>query len=250
MEGQSGQSGIPENITIIHKTYGAFTLPEMQLQVLTVNNTHVVFTTSGMEGEFKQVYEKPFNETDFEELVNLFERNGFFEMQDRYVPQEGQPVVTDVGTVEISLIEKNRSKTIIVDPYYSEYMPEGLQEINSALLELRAYAVSTSPEEAEEIVENWIKSAPTYSFDGFDLKLENHEILESIPEQHILTYNFTSRHGGYGNQADQIVTEALTPHRIEITISDRNVTSAIIDGEWDELAQKPAERETENTDIT
>ncbi|MFY9200450.1 MAG: hypothetical protein ACOX7X_13135 [Methanosarcina flavescens] len=250
MEGQSGQSGIPENITIIHKTYGAFTLPEMQLQVLTVNNTHVVFTTSGMEGEFKQVYEKPFNETDFEELVNLFERNGFFEMQDRYVPQEGQPVVTDVGTVEISLIEKNRSKTIIVDPYYSEYMPEGLQEINSALLELRAYAVSTSPEEAEEIVENWIKSAPTYSFDGFDLKLENHEILESIPEQHILTYNFTSRHGGYGNRADQIVTEALTPHRIEITISDRNVTSAIIDGEWDELAQKPAERETENTDIT
>ena len=152
--------------------------------------------------------------------------------------------------MEISLIEKNRSKTIIVDPYYSEYMPEGLQEINSALLELRAYAVSTSPEEAEEIVENWIKSAPTYSFDGFDLKLENHEILESIPEQHILTYNFTSRHGGYGNRADQIVTEALTPHRIEITISDRNVTSAIIDGEWDELAQKPAERETENTDIT
>ena len=44
------------------------------------------------------------------------------------------------------------------------------------------------PEEAEEIAENWIKSAPTYSFDGFDLKLENHEILESIPEQHILTY--------------------------------------------------------------
>ena len=62
MEGQSGQSGIPENITIIHKTYGAFTLPEMQLQVLTVNNTHVVFTTSGMEGEY-------YNGTNFEEKV-------------------------------------------------------------------------------------------------------------------------------------------------------------------------------------
>lgn len=271
MEGQPEQSGIsgnttespentteipenttesPENTTIIHKTYGAFTLPEMQLQVLTVNNTHVVFITSGMEGESKQIYEKPFNETDFEELVNLFERNGFFEMQDRYVPQEGQPVVTDVGTVEISLIEKNRSKTVIVDPYYSEYMPEGLQEIDSALLELRAYAVSTSPEEAEEIAENWIKSAPTYSFDGFDLKLENHEILESIPEQHILTYTFTNRHGGYGDRTGQIVTEALTPHRIEITVSGRNVTSAIIDGKWDELAQKPVEKETENPDAT
>jgi hypothetical protein len=248
MEGQPEQSGIsgnttespentteipenttesPENTTIIHKTYGAFTLPEMQLQVLTVNNTHVVFITSGMEGESKQIYEKPFNETDFEELVNLFERNGFFEMQDRYTPQEGQPIVTDVGTVEISLIEKNRSKTVIVDPYYS-----------------------TSPEEAEEIAENWIKSAPTYSFDGFDLKLENHEILESIPEQHILTYTFTNRHGGYGDRTGQIVTEALTPHRIEITVSGRNVTSAIIDGKWDELAQKPVEKETENPDAT
>ena len=54
-----------------------FYASEMQLQVLTVNNTHVVFITSGMEGESKQIYEKPFNETDFEELVNLFERNGF-----------------------------------------------------------------------------------------------------------------------------------------------------------------------------
>lgn len=250
MEGQSGQSEASENITITHKTYGAFTLPEMQLQVLTVNSTHVVFTTSGMEGELKQVYERPFNETDFEELVDLFEKNEFFEMQDRYTPQEGQPVVTDVGTVEISLTGENKAKTVIVDPYYSEYMPEGLQEIDSALLKLRAYAVSTSPEEAEEIAENWIKNAPTYSFDGFDLKLENHEILESIPEQHILTYTFTSRHGGYGNRTGQIVTEVLTPHMIEVTVSDGNVTSAIIDGEWDELAQKPAERETENTDTT
>ncbi|RXA20559.1 hypothetical protein EQO05_05420 [Methanosarcina sp. MSH10X1] len=240
-----GQSGTSENITITHKTYGAFTLPEMQLQILTVNGTHVVFTTSGIEGEFKQVYERPFNETDFEELVDLFERNGFFEMQDRYTPQEGQPVVADVGTVEISLSGENKAKTVIVDPYYSEYMPEGLQEIDSALIELRAYAVSTSPEEAEEIAENWIKSAPTYGFDGFDLKLENHEILESIPEQHILTYTSTSRHGGYGNRTGKMVTQVITPHRIEVTVSDGNVTSAIIDGKWDELAQKPAERETE-----
>ncbi len=245
-----GQSGTSENATITHKTYGGFTLPEMQLQELTVNDTSVVFTTSDMEGRFRQIYERPFNETDFNELVDLFERNGFFEMKDRYTPQEGQPVVADVGIVEISLSEKNRAKTVTVDPYYSEYMPEGLQEIDSALLKLRAYAVSIPPEEAEKIAVSWIESAPTYSFDGFDLKLENHEILESIPEQHILTYNFTSSHGGYGNRTDQVVTEALTPHRIEVTISDRNVTSAIIDGQWDELAQKPAERETENSENT
>ena len=239
-----GQSSTSQNITITHKTYGGFTVPEMQLQELTVNDTSVVFTTSDMEGRSRQIYEKPFNETDFNELVGLFERNGFFELEDRYTPQEGQPVVTDVGIVEISMAEENKTKTVTVDPYYSEYMPEGLQEIDSALLELRAYAVSISREEAEKIAAAWIESSPTYGFDGFGLKPEKYEILEAVPEQHILTYTFTSRHGGYGNRIGKMVTQALTPHSIEVTISDRNVSSAIIDGKWDELAQKPVEIES------
>ncbi|WP_440945913.1 hypothetical protein ACSAZL_17725 [Methanosarcina sp. T3] len=241
---------ISENATIIHKTYGAFTLPEMQLQELTVNGTSVVFTTSDNEGGSRKIYEKPFNESAFRELTNLFEENDFLQMEERYVPQEGQPVVADVGTLEISLIEETGTKTVIVDPYYSEYMPEGLQEIDSALVELRAYAMSTSPEEAERIAEDWIETAPTYGFDGFNLKLETHEVLESFPEQHVLNYTFTSSHGGYGNRTDQIVTEALTPHSIEITVSEGKVMSAVIDGEWDEIAQGPLEKEPDVTDNT
>jgi hypothetical protein len=239
--------GISENATITHRTYGAFTLPEMQLQELTVNSTAVVFTTSDNEGRFMKTYEKPFNESAFRDLISLFEENGFLQMEERYVPQEGQPLVTDVGTLEIGLIEENREKTVIVDPYYSEYMPEGLQEIDSALVELRAYALSTSPEEAERIAETWIETAPTYSFDGFDLTLEDHEVLEAFPEQHVLNYTFTSRHGGYGNRTDQIVTEALTPHIIEVVVSEGEVKSAVIDGEWDEIAQQPLEKEPDNT---
>jgi len=98
----------------------------MQLQELTVNSTAVVFTTSDNEGGFMKTYEKPFNESAFRDLISRFEENRFLEMEERYVPQEGQPVVTDVGTLEISLIEGTRTKTVTVDPYYSEYMPEGL----------------------------------------------------------------------------------------------------------------------------
>ena len=240
------ETGISEDATITHKTYGAFTLPEMQLQELTVNSTAVVFTTSDNEGKFKKTYEKPFNETAFRNLTGLFEENKFFQMEERYVPQEGQPVVTDVGTLEVTLKEESREKTVIIDPYYSEYMPESLQEIDSALVELRAYAVSTSPEEAERIAESWIENAPTYSFDGFDLELESHEVFETFPEPQILNYTFTSRHGGYGNRTDQVVTEALTPHTIEVTVSEGEVRSAIIDGDWDEIAQQPVERSPEN----
>jgi hypothetical protein len=241
------QTEISENATITHKTYGAFTLPEMQLQVLTVNSTSVVFTTSNNEGKFMKTYEKPFNESAFRDLISLFEEKGFLQMEERYVPQEGQPVVADVGTLEVSLNEENREKTVIVDPYYSEYMPEGLQKIDSALVELRAYAMSTSPEEAERIGRTWVETAPTYSFDGFDLKLEDHEVLETFPEQHVLNYTFTSSHGGYGNRANRIVTEALTPHSIEVIVSEGEVMSAVIDGEWDEIAQKLLEKETNNT---
>jgi hypothetical protein len=245
-EKQVEPGGISEDATIIHKTYGAFTVPEMQLQVLTVNKTAVVFTTSDAGGNFPKTYEKPFNETAFRNLTGLFEEYKFLEMNNSYVPQEGQPIVADVGTLEISLTDQNKTKTVTVDPYYSEYMPEGLQKIDSALVELRTCALSTSPEEAEMIAENWIKNSPTYSFDGFDLKMEKNETLDTIPEQHVLTYTFTSRHGGYGNRTNQMVTEALTPHRIEVTVSEMNVISAIIDGKWNELAQEPVVNETGN----
>jgi hypothetical protein len=49
-----------------------------------------------------------------------------------------------VGVLEIRLTEKDRAKTVTVDPYSSQYMPESLQEIDSALIELRAYALSTA----------------------------------------------------------------------------------------------------------
>ena len=244
------QTEISENATITHKTYGAFTLPEMQLQVLTVNSTSIVFTTSDNEGKFMRTYEKPFNESAFRDLTNLFEENGFLQMEERYIPQKGQPVVADVGTLEISLNGEAREKTVIVDPYSSEYMPEGLQKIDSAMVELRAYALSTSPEEAERIARTWVKAAPTYSFDGFDLEMEAHKVLESFPEQHVLNYTFTSRHGGYGNRTDRIVTEALTPHSIEVIVSEGKVMSAVIDGEWDEITQEPLEIEPDGTDIT
>lgn len=248
-KGATVEDATVKDASIIHKTYGGFTLPEMQMQELTVNSTAVVFTTSDTEGNFMKKYEKPFNETAFKELITLFEKNKFPEMNDSYTPQAGQPIVTDVGTLEISLIKGNNTKTVKVDPYYSDYMPESLQEIDSKLLELRAYALSTSPQEAERIGKTWIENAPTYSYDGFDLKLENHTILETIPEQHFLTYIFTSRQGGYGNRTGQMTIQVITPHKIEIIVSEKNVTSAVIDGEWDELSQQPIPKGTDVNDM-
>ncbi|AKB23023.1 MULTISPECIES: hypothetical protein [unclassified Methanosarcina] len=122
--------------------------------------------------------------------------------------------------------------------------------IFSALVELRAYAMYTSPEEAEWIAETWVETAPTYSFDGFALDLEDHEMLETFPEQHVLNYTFTSSHNGYGNRTDQIVTEAHTLHSIEVIVFEGKVMSALIDGEWDEISQKLLKKEPDDNGNT
>jgi hypothetical protein len=60
-------------------------------------------------------------------------------------------------------------------------------------------------------------------------------VLESFPEQYALEARFTSSHGGFGDRTDQVVTQVLTPHVMEIIISEGAVISAVTDGEWDEL---------------
>lgn len=88
-----------------------------------------------------------------------------------------------------------------------------------------------------EIANEFVLSSSTFSFDGMENTLEFGPItiLESFPEQYQLDVMFTSSHGGFGDRTDQIVTQSLTPHVMEIIISEGTVISAVTDGTWDEL---------------
>jgi hypothetical protein len=46
---------------------------------------------------------------------------------------------------------------------------------------------------------------------------------------------FESAHGGFGNRDGQVMTQAITPHTVEIIISEGKVISAVTDDVWDEL---------------
>ena len=88
-----------------------------------------------------------------------------------------------------------------------------------------------------EIANEFVLSSPTFAFDGMEDTLEFGPImiLESFPEQYQIEATFTSSHGGYGDRADQVVTQALTPHIMSILISEGEVISAVTDDKWDEL---------------
>jgi len=90
--------------------------------------------------------------------------------------------------------------------------------------------------ESETIAHNFVINSPTYHFDGSNLKLENSAAL-GCTGCFSFTYSFMSSHGGYGNRNGQMVTQVITSHRIVVTTQQGQITSAVIDGKFDELNQ-------------
>ena len=96
--------------------------------------------------------------------------------------------------------------------------------------------ISQSPRLAAE---HFLRQEATFSYDGIDGSL----ILMSISragEQQVFNFRFECLHGGYGNRADRMVTQAITPHQAVIMVKGGRVVSALMDGRWDMLAQAPA----------
>jgi len=92
-------------------------------------------------------------------------------------------------------------------------------------------------EESRKIAEDWIKSSPTYKFDG-----ESIEFVNSFPLPcdycWKFEFRFISRHGGYGDRTGQMVTQVITPHNAKTAVQEGKVIEVILDDKWDEMAQK------------
>ena len=101
---------------------------------------------------------------------------------------------------------------------------------------------SYTPEELEaiDIAQGFLAKTPTFVFDGIKDSIGSIppiQVLKSYPPQYVMQYGFDSSHAGYGDRTGQVLAQVITPHVIEITVSDKKVTSAIIDKSWDELNQ-------------
>jgi hypothetical protein len=90
---------------------------------------------------------------------------------------------------------------------------------------------------AVEVAKKYIVTSPTFAFDGDinTLDVEYVGTLESFPEQYLIKIAFDSANGGYGNREGQMLTQAITPHKMDIVVSEGKVISAITDETWDEI---------------
>ena len=92
-------------------------------------------------------------------------------------------------------------------------------------------------DKAISIAKEFAINSPTFAFDGMQdtLMADFISVMESYPEQYRINVSFTSAHAGFGDRTDQVVAQVITPHIMDIIVSDGKVISAVTDGLWDEL---------------
>jgi len=95
-----------------------------------------------------------------------------------------------------------------------------------------------SEEESEELARGFVRDSRTFEFDGIEESLELVETLQArCPGCWVFTYAFDSRHAGYGDRSDQMLAQVITPHKVSIGVEQGEVVRAVLDGEWDMMAQ-------------
>lgn len=181
------------------------------------------------------------DDSAIEKIDQTFQKSKLFNiLVDDYTPNEG---AADYFTYNLHLtqgvFEKGFSWTDA-----SDAVPSVLQELHQIIWTAGEENIPMSvdipvhdDQTIIEIANEFVLSSPTFAFDGMEDTLEFGPIaiLESFPEQYKLDVMFTSSHGGFGDRTDQIVTQVLTPHVMEIIISEGAVISAVTDDTWDEL---------------
>ena len=107
----------------------------------------------------------------------------------------------------------------------------------AALLGACAPTGAVSQSEARRIAEEFVKKEATFAFDGIKetLKLTGTLALKGGWE---LTFEYDSRHGGYGDRTGQVLAQVITRHEAVVTVEAGTITRGIIDEKWDMIKQK------------
>jgi hypothetical protein len=97
---------------------------------------------------------------------------------------------------------------------------------------------SYSKQQSEETAREFVKNSPTFEYDGIEdtLKLTEDEKSEDKYGWKF-TYEFSSRHAGYGDRSGQVLAQVITSHEATITVEDGAVVKAVLDEKWDMISQ-------------
>lgn len=110
-----------------------------------------------------------------------------------------------------------------------EVKPDGTVTEVSPLTEM-------SEEWSRNIAEEFVMNSPTFSYDGIEETLElTNTLTARCPFCWAFTFEFDSRHAGYGNREGEVLAQVITPHKAVIIMDKGEIVSAVMDGKWDIL---------------
>lgn len=100
------------------------------------------------------------------------------------------------------------------------------------------YVLNYTKEGNALIATNFVKNESTYKFDGMPetFKLTG-TIKLQCPYCWEFGFEYQSRNSGYGDRKDKAVDSLITNHSARIAVEKGKVQSAILDDNWDVMAQ-------------
>ncbi len=227
---------IPEGAIFQFETYGGFVPVEMAKQTITIHDDKITYIIYSGEGKITETYQRKIAPEEYAYLVKLFNDKDFLGMDNKYAPPE--VTVADVGDAKLAVNFGNTSKVVVLEPYFLEYYPDNVRLVFEAMQSYVNTIYDLPEAELKTLVEEWIRNAPTYKYDGSELEYVDMLVLESYPVQYVLKYEFRSAAGGYGDRSKMMNAQVITDHEILVTVYKGKVIGAIIDGRWDEFNQK------------
>ncbi len=225
-------------------------------------NGTVTVVWRSIDGGITKAYIQNLSRSDVEDMARRLVANKVYDLSGSYTTPAGVQVA-DAGIANITVSINGRMKKIVINPNVSDYLPPNLQRILADIQNTsqsvidHGYVVpskdicryfdcgslvETHP--AARTAKEFIMNAPTFRFDGIRQTVNVTYIAEATVPPGTLAHvvvmiTFESRHAGYGNRSGQALAQFITQHTAVINVVGNEVTSAVLDGKWDELRQKP-----------
>jgi len=88
-----------------------------------------------------------------------------------------------------------------------------------------------------ELVENFVRSGPTYRFDGVDGSLKIVNAVETVGDNWDFTVEYQTNQPGHGDRSGQMLAQVITTHTAEVEIREGKIASAVCDGGWNMVSR-------------
>ena len=148
---------------------------------------------------------------------------------------------SDEWTVKVSypvLPPENTIYQVVVSSIKLGWHWKGTVEFDGSVTELTAFK-QMSKEESQRIAEEFVKNSPTFIFDGIEDTLRLTESLTArCPYCWVFVFIFDCSFAGYGDRTGQATAQVITPHEAVVTVEQLEITSAVMDEQWDVISQE------------